>query len=109
MTKQQLLAEIKATKQTIDESTSNVEIEMLYIQLEQLKQELRLTAMTTATLTESEFIATSDTDCLNPLYFYVPEDLDYIWDGNELVGKNEYYAHCELVNPACVSFDDDCF
>lgn len=64
--------------------------------------------MTTQLLTAS-VIATSDTDCLNPLWSYVPEDLDYIWDGNELIGKNERYAHCELDNPACVSFTDDLF
>jgi hypothetical protein len=63
--------------------------------------------MTTQLMTAS--VATSNTDCLNPLYSYVAEDLDYIWDGNELVGKNEVYAHCELDNPACVSFTADEF
>lgn len=54
--------------------------------------------MTTQLLTAS-VIATSDTDCLNPLYEYVPEDLDYIWGeyNDEPIGKSETYAHCQLV------------
>lgn len=65
--------------------------------------------MTTLLMTASTFTAVNFDDCLNPLWSYVPEDLDYIWDGNELIGKNERYAHCELDNPACVSFTDDLF
>lgn len=66
--------------------------------------------MTTQTLEKqnifAEFTAQNATDCLNPFWEYVEEDLDYIWDTSistsEPISKNERYAYCEMINPACM-------
>lgn len=44
MSKQELMAEIKEIRQAIEESTSNIGIDRLYVVLEELKQELRQVA-----------------------------------------------------------------
>lgn len=43
-TKQELMAEIKEINQAINESSSDIEIERLYVVLDQLKKELRKVA-----------------------------------------------------------------